>query len=155
MNLSIYQVNGSPQNRAGTNEEYQPKEKMAWILKADTSMAPDAINLIEKREAVSSTEKISDLGLQIENNSVNEIEDTINNKGTVSSVSNKGDLAIPYDTLGWFSKAVEAAMDGSLYIGLAIGIMFISASVLTGAIEVFGETCLICAFIGYANTVSP
>lgn len=73
----------------------------------------------------------------------------------VTSVLHKGDFAIPYDSLGWFSKAVEVAMDGSLYIGFALGIMFIAGSLLSGAIGVFGETCLICSFIGYANTVAP
>lgn len=118
-------------------------------------MADNTIDVIKKREAVSSTEEGYESELHIEDNSVNEIKDTSNNKYTVDDVFNRVDLAIPYDSLGWFSKFVEGVLDGSLYIGLALGIMFFSGSVLSGAIGLFGDTCLICAFIGYANTVGP
>lgn len=130
-------------------QEHQGKEDKKWVLETDPNMTENSVNLVKKREATTSIKKI------YEDDSINEIEETTNHKDTVSEVFNKGDIAIPYDSLGWFSKAVEVALDGSLYIGLALGVMFFSASVLSGAIGVFGDTCLICAFIGYANITSP
>lgn len=149
MTLPITKVTGSPQSQVSHQEEHQSKEDITRILEADTSMAENTINFVKEKEATTSMEKV------YEDDTINEIEDTSSHKDTVSGVFNKGDIAIPYESLGWFSKAVEAAMDGSLYIGLALGVMFFSASVLSGAIGVFEDTCLICAFIGYANTVDP
>ncbi|XP_050723544.1 uncharacterized protein LOC127002092 [Eriocheir sinensis] len=148
-------VPAGPRSQDSHQDEYQTKKNITRVVEADTSMAENTINVVKKREAISSTEKSYETELHLEDTSVNEIEDTSNSKYTVDDVFNKGALAIPYDTLGWFSKLVEVALDGSLYIGLALGIMFLSASVLSGAIGVFGDTCLICAFIGYANTVGP
>lgn len=154
MPLLTLQVTGSPQTQVSRQGEHQTKENVTWIPETHASPTANNINLVKKREAISSAENTIDSGPDKEDESLKEIE-VISNKDTVNNVFNKGDLAIPYDSLGWFSRAVEAAMDGSLYIGLAIGVMFISASVLTGAIGVFGDTCLICALIGYANTVGP
>ncbi|XP_042224528.1 uncharacterized protein LOC121868247 isoform X2 [Homarus americanus] len=73
----------------------------------------------------------------------------------IYSVSNdlsvKGDFVVPYSNLGWFSRVVEVAMDGSVYVGLLLTVMFFAAKILTGALSIFGETCLICTIIGYVN----
>lgn len=153
--LSSHQVHADTISQDSHQDEYQTKKITTNVVEADTSTADNTIDVVKKREAVSSTEEGYESELHIEDNSVNEIKDTSNNKHTVDDVFNRVDLAIPYDSLGWFSKFVEGVLDGSLYIGLALGIMFFSGSVLSGAIGLFGDTCLICAFIGYANTVGP
>ncbi|XP_063870994.1 uncharacterized protein LOC135106085 [Scylla paramamosain] len=118
-----------------------------YTLEADTS---EAINFISSEELQGDNLHSTDL-TQLTENSNN-----IRNNGFSGSQLHKGDIApIPYDNLGWFSKTVELAMDGSLYVGLALGIMFIAGTLLSGAIGLFGDTCLICSFIGYANTVAP
>lgn len=102
-------------------------------------------------QATVSSEEFYGRNLQSKEDSA-ELTENINSihSDAVNAVIHKGDFAIPYDNLGWFSKTVEVAIDGSLYVGLAIGIMFIAGSLLSGAIGLFGETCLICSFIGYA-----
>lgn len=153
--LSPHQVTGSPHSQLSHQTEYQVNENNTPIHEeGDTNMMENTINL-KKREVTSSTEKVYGAELNVEEDSIDDTEVTNNNKYTVEDVFNKGDLAIPYDSLGWFSKVVEVALDGSLYIGIAFGIMFLSASVLSGAIGIIDDTCLICAFIGYANTVNP
>ncbi|XP_071551489.1 uncharacterized protein [Panulirus ornatus] len=65
----------------------------------------------------------------------------------------RGEFILPYGSLGWFSKAVEMAVDGSLYVGLALVVMFFAASLLTGGMTLIGDTCFICSIIGYVNAV--
>lgn len=133
----------------------QTREDTTRILEADAASLMNTV-LHKTDQAVVSSEEFHGRNLQSKEDST-ELTENINSihKDAVSAVIHKDDFAIPYDNLGWFSKTVEVAIDGSLYVGLAIGIMFIAASLLSGAFGVFGETCLICSFIGYANTVAP
>ncbi|MPC38425.1 hypothetical protein E2C01_031932 [Portunus trituberculatus] len=116
-------------------------------LEADIS---EAINTISSEELQGDNLRATDL------TQLAESSNSIHNHLFSGSSIHKGDIVpVPYDDLGWFSKTVELAMDGSLYVGLAIGVMFIAGTLLSGAIGLFGDTCLICSFIGYANTVAP
>lgn len=117
-------------------------------LEQDTS---EAINAISSEELQGDSLRSKDYLTQL-----TESSNSIHNHVISGSLSHKGDVApVPYDNLGWFSKTVELAMDGSLYVGLALGVMFIAGTLLSGAIGLFGDTCLICSFIGYANAVTP
>ena len=116
-------------------------------LDADTSEAINAISLEEFQE---------DNLLVTDSTQLAESSNSIHNHLFSGSPIHKGAITpVPYDNLGWFSKTVELAVDGSLYVGLAVGVMFIAGALLSGAIGLFGDTCLICSFIGYANTVAP
>ena len=137
--------------------ESQTREDTKWILEADTSTAINTI-MHTTGQSIISSEKFQDRNLRSKREDSADLTENINsihNDAFSASILQKGDLAIPYESLGWFSKTVEVAMDGSLFIGIAIGIMLIAGSLLSGAVELFGDTCLICSFIGYANTATP
>lgn len=77
------------------------------------------------------------------------------NVGT--SLENKVNLergefpVLAYSELGWFSQLVEAAMDGSLYVGLMVFTLFAAGALISSALPFVTDSCLICALIGYAN----
>lgn len=66
---------------------------------------------------------------------------------TSSSMSDKVDV-LKYEKLGWFSRAVEYAIDGSLYIGVALAVMYFTSMILSGLISTVGATCFMCAVLG-------
>lgn len=58
---------------------------------------------------------------------------------------------LQYSGLGWFSRAVEYALDGSIYVGVALAVMYFASMILSGLISTVGSTCLVCALIGYSD----
>ncbi|KAK7084014.1 hypothetical protein SK128_024614 [Halocaridina rubra] len=64
-------------------------------------------------------------------------------KNSTKTALNKVD---PYARLGWFSRAVETAIDSSLYIGSAIGAMYTVSMFLSGLINQVWSTCFLCYF---------
>lgn len=68
-------------------------------------------------------------------------------ENNTSSISDKIDV-LKYSKLGWFSRAVEYAIDGSLYIGIALAVMYFTSMILSGLISTVGSTCFICAVLG-------
>ncbi|XP_069942713.1 uncharacterized protein [Cherax quadricarinatus] len=61
------------------------------------------------------------------------------------------DLAVPYDSLGWFSKVVEKGIDISMHVVIMVVVMLVASQVVAGVFHIIQETCLICNYIGYAN----
>lgn len=70
-----------------------------------------------------------------------------------TSISDKIDV-LKYSKLGWFSRAVEYAIDGSLYIGVALAVMYFTSMILSGLISTVGSTCFICAILGSPELVA-
>ncbi|XP_047501965.1 uncharacterized protein LOC125047669 [Penaeus chinensis] len=61
-------------------------------------------------------------------------------------ISDKVDV-LKYSRLGWFSRAVEYAIDGSLYIGVALAVMYFTSMILSGLISTVGSICFMCAIL--------
>ncbi|XP_066941242.1 uncharacterized protein [Macrobrachium rosenbergii] len=76
----------------------------------------------------------------------NTVSNRIHNANATGSGLDKNDIVGDYNKLGWLSKAVEAAIDISLYAGVALGIMYLTGTLLSGFISSVWNTCFICYF---------
>lgn len=141
-----------------TKSPQSPEDRLILALKDVASYLSSYIAQTGKMNPSPPIKKIRSIDTQsgefshsgeVEEAHSTEIEQLVHVFNDASILFEKADFALPYGNLGWFSKAVEAAMDGSLYVGIALIVMYITAMLLSGALSFVGDTCFICALLGY------
>ncbi|KAK3865980.1 hypothetical protein Pcinc_028455 [Petrolisthes cinctipes] len=60
---------------------------------------------------------------------------------------------VPYDDLGWFSRLLEAVVDGVVLVGVAVLTVLSGGLVFTTVVPVMvWDSCVVCSFIAFANS---